>query len=67
MKIINEKVLSSGTRRLIIELAPEESIIGIDERAYYKLAQPLDDIIEGDKIVDCVRVSWCSIEQKWIE
>ena len=65
MKIILNKTLVSGKRRVVIELDPDESVITVRENGHYKLGQPMDDIVQGFILKDCVPASWCAIGQKW--
>lgn len=66
MKTIKDEVatLKRG-RRVTVELAPNEYLLGIKDSAYYQLGDQVDDIVAGHIIIDCHPVYWCSASQKW--
>lgn len=66
MKIISDKKMATGKRRITIELDDHESIIAIRHGAHYCLGYPIEDIVADHIIRDAKEVSWCSIEQRWI-
>lgn len=66
MKILKEAT-RGGRRVVTVELSPGEDLIAVNHDAFYKLGQPLDDVVGGHIIADAVAVTWCSIEQKWAE
>lgn len=66
MKILKEAI-KAGKRVLTVELEPGEKVFAVNESHFYKLGQPLDDVVLGHIIADSHPVAWCSIEQKWVE
>ena len=66
MKIIKDEpaTLKRG-RRVTVELAPNEYLLGIKDGAYYQLGGQVDDIVAGHIIIDAHPVYWCSVSQKW--
>ena len=65
MKIILNKTLVSGKRRVVMELDHDESIITVRDNTHYKMGYPLDDIVPGHMLKDSVPANWCAIGQKW--
>lgn len=64
MKIVNEKM--EGDKRLVtVELDKDEELMAFRDDAFYRLGQPLDDVVLGHIITDAAPVAWCSISQKW--
>jgi hypothetical protein len=66
MKILKEAT-KGGKRILTVELDAGEKVFSVNEDQFYKLGQPLDDVVLGHIIADAHPVAWCSIEQKWVE
>jgi hypothetical protein len=66
MRTIKDEVatLKRG-RRVTVELAPDEYLLGLKDGAYYQLGGQVDDIVAGHIIIDCHPVYWCSGSQKW--
>lgn len=64
MKVISEKFVR-GQRRLTVELAPGEGLQAINPDKYYRLSDPMDDVIAGHILARATMANWCSIEQKW--
>jgi hypothetical protein len=66
MRTIKDEVatLKRG-RRVTVELAPNEYLLGIKDGAYYQLGGQVDDIVAGHIIIDAHPVYWCSASQKW--
>lgn len=67
MKTIREKVKPDGTREVTVRLAPGEKLVAINEGLHYRLGYPLEDVVGGHVISDPTPVSWCCIEQKWVD
>jgi len=67
MKRISEKVLPNGNRRVVVELGKSEELVPIHASAHYKMGYPHDDIVHADHILQARQVTWCVIEQKWVE
>jgi hypothetical protein len=61
-------VRRDGTRRITIELAPDEKMPNafLDQDRHYKLGYPVEDVVIGDVLTNAVPVVWCSLEQKWV-
>lgn len=75
MNIVKKTARPDGSVRMIIELKDGESLrvapkgrklIEIDEDAYYRLGEPMDEVMPGNVLADAKRVHWCPIEQRWI-
>ena len=75
MKITRNKELPNGRRRLTVELEPGESIHLakpgqsfkiLNPDRFYRLGEPMDDVMQGHILADADEVTWCSIEQKWV-
>ena len=64
MKILTEKIVR-GVRRVTVELAPGENLQAINPDKYYRLSDPMDDVIAGHILAGAAMANWCSIEQKW--
>lgn len=67
MKLISEKPRTAGTRRVIIDLDAAEYLLVIKDGAFYKLGQPVDDVVGSHIITNCTQVVWCSAAQQWVE
>jgi hypothetical protein len=68
MKVLNEKTLKSGARRVTVEIDPSEKLLAIREGRFYRLGYPLDsEIVEGHHLTLAIPVSWCVIGQEWVE
>ena len=69
MKVKYTKQLKDGRRHVLIELAPGElmPVRPINPDAFYRLNDPMDDVVGGYLIKNPQRVCWDSLTQKWIE
>lgn len=67
MKLISEKQRTVGTRRIIVDLDNNEDLLVIKDGAFYKLGQPVDDVVGSHIITECTQVVWCSAAQQWVE
>lgn len=67
MEVNKETILPNGKRRVTVTLDSDEHLIPICNSGHYKLGSQLDDVVAGHYITEAVPVSWCSIEQKWVE
>lgn len=67
MKVIADKPALGGVRRVTVELARDEQLIALKQDAFYKLGQPLEDIVGGHHIAAATQVSWCAVSQGWVE
>lgn len=66
MKTLSESVArTNGKRRVVVELEPGEKLISVRDDAFYRLGNPLDDVIAGHILSDATRAQWCSVTQKW--
>ena len=67
MKIISTKTdRKTGTRTMTIELDKNEKLVAVRDGAFYALGEPLNDVVQGHIIADCVPAVWCPITQKMI-
>lgn len=69
MKVLHSKTLKNGRRHVLIELTPHEQlpVPPVDPDAFYRLNDPMDDVVGGYLIWKPQRVCWDSLTQKWIE
>lgn len=68
MKRVSEKPLPHGRRRVTVELDAGEVLVAMNPDRFYNLGEPCDgQIMLGDILVSARPVSWCSIEQRWLE
>ena len=69
MKVLSDKTLKNGVRRVTVELAGDTSykFAVIKDDAYYKLGGQVDDIVQGHVINECTNVYWCSVTQGWVD
>lgn len=67
LKHIAERILFNGRRRVTVELAPGERLVAISDDAFYRLGEPMDEVLQGHIIAGAQRVAWCPVEQKWTE
>lgn len=65
MKILNEKPVANGRRRITLELDPGERLLPVRDNAHYQLGEPVGDIVAAHVLADSRPVDWCSIEQRW--
>jgi len=66
MNITKSKQNANGTTTLTVTIKPGETLIALQEDAFYELGEPMDDVINGHILIDAKRVTWCPLEQKWI-
>lgn len=67
MKILTSKTdRNTGVRTMTIELDKSEKLVAIHDNSFYKLGEPLDDVVQGHIIADATVAVWCPIEQKFI-
>lgn len=67
MKIVSEKPLPHGRRRIVVEIGAGEELAAIRAERYYRLGEPCDDqVLLGDILANACLASWCPIEQKWV-
>lgn len=68
MKILKSVPTKDGKLRLTVVVDAEETLIAVREDRFYRLAYPLDDQVLATHILEGIkRVSWCSVEQKWVD
>lgn len=67
MKIIRSQPGKGGKIRLTVELDADEELLATRSGAYYKLGYPVEDIVQSHVLQDSRQVTWCSIEQRWVE
>ena len=67
MKIKHVITLKTGKRHALVELDPGENIIGYQKSRYYKLGYPNEEIVTGHVLDEAVPVTWCSVQQEWVE
>jgi hypothetical protein len=68
MKVIKDEIATlKRRRRVTVELDHDEQLMAFKDGSYYRLAGQLDDVVGGYCLTWCSRVTWCSIEQKWVD
>lgn len=66
MKIISEVKKPDGKRVLKVELPPGYQFVAVHSDGYYKLGEPMDEVIPGHILVGAAAVHWCPLEQRWL-
>lgn len=67
MQTTSSRKLANGKTKVTIELDDDEVVIVIRKNRYYKLADPIDDVVTSRILLESKEVSWCSASQKWEE
>jgi hypothetical protein len=68
VKILSRTVAKNGRVRTTVELDEGEILVAINPGRHYSLGQPLEgDVLGGHILADATPVTWCSVEQKWVE
>jgi hypothetical protein len=67
MKIKHVRTLKNGKTHALVELDPGEHIASYCEASYYKLGYPSEEIVASHVLDEAVPVTWCSVQQKWVE
>lgn len=67
MKIKREKINKAGNREVTVELDPGESLRAIVAGAYYRLHDPVDEVMASHVLAESTRVFWCSTTQQWVD
>lgn len=67
MKIVSQKRLAGGKRLVVLELDATEPmpVQQYKADAFYRLGEPLDDVVQGHILAAAHQVHWCPIEQRW--
>lgn len=66
MKIIRERINKAGKREVVVVLDDRETLIGVRVNAYYRLGQPVEDVVGGHILTESREVAWCSAAQEWV-
>lgn len=66
MKVMRERINRHGRREVTVELCAGEQLQAIQPHDFYRTGYPVEDVVQGNIILDCMRVTWCSLEQKWV-
>ena len=68
IKVIDSKVGAVGTKDVTVRVPKGHKLLLISDDEYYELGQPMDDMVLGGHILTSMaRVTWDSVEQKWME
>lgn len=69
MKVLHVKRLKDGRRHVWVELREGEPMVvpSVQEDAFYRLNDPMDDVVGGYLIKNPQRVCWDSLTQEWVE
>lgn len=66
MKITSERLNKSGKRIVTVEIENGEVLMSFKPNQFYKLGDPLNDVVYGSAIIDSCRTEWDQLEQRWI-
>ena len=66
MKITSERTNKAGKRIVTVELDHGETLTAFSRNQFYKLGEPLGDVIYGSAIIDSWRAEWDQVGQEWI-
>ena len=66
MKITSERTNKAGKRIVTVELDHGETLAAFRPNQFYKLGDPLNDVVYGSAILDSWPAVWDQIEQRWI-
>ena len=68
MKVIkDEPATLKRPRRVTVEIAPDEKLMSVYNRHFYKLGYPLDDVVPAHVLDQARFVMWCPVAQEWVE
>ena len=69
MKVLHIKRLKDGRQHVLVELHKDEPVVvpSVNADAFYRLNDPMDDVVAGYLLKCPQRVCWDSLTQKWIE
>jgi hypothetical protein len=65
MKVISDKTLKNGTRRLVVDLSANEQIQAFNEDRFYKLGGQINDVHRGHVFNETSEVYWDGFSQEW--
>lgn len=67
MKIIKETIATlKKPRTVTVELHHhDEVLMSFRPDCYYKLGEPVQDVVQGHTIIGTWRTYWCPIAQEW--
>lgn len=66
MKITSERLNKSGKRIVTVEIENGEVLMSFKPNQFYKLGDPLNDVVYGSAIIDSWRAEWDQVGQEWI-
>ena len=66
MKITSERINKSGKRVVTVEIESSEVLMSFRPGQFYKLGDPLNDVVYGSAIIDSWPAMWDQVEQRWI-
>lgn len=67
MKILSDKVLKSGVRRVLVEVSKDATLYALHKDCYVRLGYPMDDVVPSDIVTNAMPVMWCPNEQRWVD
>ena len=65
MKTSNPKTLKDGSTQVVVTLAKGEVLLAVKADRFYKLGEPMDDVVDSCVLTNAAQVYWCSVEQQW--
>lgn len=66
MKVIRERINRHGRREVTVELDAGEQLQAIRPHDFYRTGYPVEEVLQGNIILDCEHVTWCSLGQEWV-
>lgn len=66
MKIGKSKKLQSGETQVVVTLKPGESLVSLLDASFYRLGEPVSDVVGVHILENAQRVAWCSVSQDWV-
>lgn len=69
MKIVSDKTLKNGKRRITIELTGDKNtkFMAFNEDRFYQLGGQVDDVHRGHVFTESQEVYWDGLTQEWQE
>lgn len=67
MKIIRDTTLKNGTRRVLVEVSKDAELYALHKDCHVRLGYPVEDVMHSSIVLNLNVVSWCSVEQRWVD
>lgn len=60
------KTVEKGDKVIVtVEISKGEKLLSVRDDSYYRLGDPLNDVVPSHVIADATPATWCCLEQKW--